>query len=130
MHDCRSDRVNLKKDFGIVLGPVFDTQIAYHFVNPSRYRVGWNKLCKIFLGKNSENPLKEKIHGILKVNEVYWKKRPLTSEMINYAAADVIQLHSLYHKLDSRIWASRRNDFEKMCAEATLKEGQVSYNLF
>ena len=109
-------------DFGIQLGPVFDTQIAYRYVNTrTSLRIGWNKLCQIY--NVPSNPLKGKFHGIYLTNPQIWKQRPLTRDMMIYASADVRHLHDFHLLLSKKINASQLNDFQKMCREAILREG-------
>jgi ribonuclease D len=101
---------------------VFDTQIAYKYVNThTSFRVGWNKLCQLY-GAPS-NPLKETFHGIYRTNPAIWKQRPLTEGMMIYASADVRHLHTFHTKMSQSIKPSQKAGFEKLCRDAILRSG-------
>lgn len=106
-------------EYSISLGPVFDTQIAYKVTHPqdSFRRIGWNVLCRKYRVKLNE--LKGAFHAKLNQDERFWTTRPLSEEMIKYVAGDVVQLPGLYHRLNSEINKSQRDQFVTLCANAT-----------
>jgi len=98
MHDCRADSASLKVEFGIRLANVFDTQVAHAVLEwqskgtsiASSRDIGLNQLCQ-FYGM-AGNPLKQYVKNCYRYDRRFWAKRPMTEEMIIYAAADVLCL--------------------------------------
>lgn len=116
MHDCKADRANLKNEFGVNLGPVYDTQVAYKFVDPSGvHPIGLNNLYQLY--KLSPNPWKDGFSRQYARNDSLWSMRPLTSDMIQYAIADVKDLVELHWRMDKHIKPSDRGNFVRMCRE-------------
>ncbi|XP_071450469.1 egalitarian protein homolog [Hetaerina americana] len=98
IHDCRNDSINLFNQFGITLQNVFDTQAAHAILQLQETgrpvhkakNLSLNALC--LAHGASPNPLKESLKGIYRRDQRYWNRRPLTRDMIVYAAADVLSL--------------------------------------
>lgn len=98
IHDCRGDSANLFAQFRIILRNVFDTQAAQTVLQcqeqgKSPYDVedlSLNKLCELY--NVPGNPMKDKVKQMYQIHPLYWAKRPLSSDMVLYAAEDVLVL--------------------------------------
>ncbi|XP_077298358.1 egl_like_exo domain-containing protein [Arctopsyche grandis] len=125
IHDCRNDSVNLYNQFGVMLKGVFDTQAAHAVLlqqmqNVPVYKVknvSLNALCEIY--NAPVNPMKEQLKNVYRKDQRYWARRPLTKEMLIYAASDVLSLihPSLYGYISSSISAEFQTLFEDLCSE-------------
>ncbi|XP_037048021.1 egalitarian protein homolog isoform X2 [Bradysia coprophila] len=128
MHDCRGDSANLFAQFRIVLRNVFDTQVAqtvlqrqeqgkqmYEMVDMSL-----NKLCELY--NVPTNPMKDNVKKMYQTHPKYWAKRPLTSDMLLYAAADVLVLinEQLYGTIASTIKPEFKTLLSELCTERIL----------
>jgi len=98
IHDCRNDSVNLYNQFGITLRNVFDTQAAHAVLQLQQtgkpvYKVkniSLNALCELY--EAPVNPVKEQLKNVYRRDQKYWARRPVTREMMTFAAADVLSL--------------------------------------
>lgn len=132
IHDCRNDSVTLHRQFNITLQSVFDTQAAhavltYQETGRPVYKaksVALNALCEHY--NAPINPIKEQLKNIYRRDQKYWSRRPLTREMILYAAADVLSLvnEKLYYPMVRAIHHENRGLMVELCEE------QVSSVLF
>lgn len=117
IHDCRNDSVNLYTQFQTVLRNVFDTQSAhavlqYQDQGKQVYKVknlSLNTLCELY--NAPPNPMKEQLKSVYRRDQKYWARRPLTRDMLLYAAGDVLVLinEQLYacmakYKLFDIVW--------------------------
>lgn len=101
-HDFCEDAASLITHYGIRAEKVFDTQIAHRLLtnalNPFKCTennsVSLNTLLKTHL--ELLNEYKDFMAKKLKDDITLWEKRPLTDEMINYAAQDVCYLPLVY----------------------------------
>lgn len=109
---------------------MFDTQIAHRKLAEasskedckntfSQNNVGLNELLKRYL--NEANECKDSIQSEMKSNQYFWDKRPLTEEMLQYAAQDVIFLPKLYQ--------SFCNDVEKLSQERRAAGKRVNFEI-
>lgn len=94
-HDFCEDAASLITHYGVRAERVFDTQIAHRLLanalNPSKCSennsVSLNTMLKAHL--EISNEYKDFMAQKIRDNITLWEKRPLTDEMINYAAQDV-----------------------------------------
>ncbi|XP_045503175.1 egalitarian protein homolog [Colias croceus] len=125
IHDCRNDSVNLYNQFEITLKNVFDTQAAHAVLqlqsqNVPVYKVknlSLNALCEIY--NAPMNPMKEQLKNVYRRDQRYWARRPLTKDMIIYAASDVLSLvnPAIYAFMSSNIKPDNQQLFEELSNE-------------
>lgn len=128
IHDCRNDSVNLNKQFGILMRNVFDTQSAHavlQFQNHQKQvykvkNVSLNTLCEIYGAPI--NPMKDQLKNVYRRDQKYWARRPLTRDMLLYAAGDVLVLINelLYANMANSITVDFRTLFSELCTEQIL----------
>ncbi|PIK34393.1 hypothetical protein BSL78_28784 [Apostichopus japonicus] len=111
VHDCRTDQCALYFQFGVTLTNVFDTSVAYTtiweqcniFAGP--YRPKLSLLIELYglTAKHKTDEFEALVH-----DKQLFAKRPLTKEMIQYAADDVRCLvpviYGALNKLISPLW--------------------------
>ncbi|XP_030853689.1 uncharacterized protein LOC762429 [Strongylocentrotus purpuratus] len=121
IHDCKSDTYGLHHGFGVKLKNVFDTSIAMRTimeqVNRYRsYRVGFKALCEL-LGEGATHKDDDFVKKMLETPD-FWKIRPLTEEMIYYAASDALCLiPSIYLKFNGMLTPLWRDLFTWSCKD-------------
>lgn len=86
-YDIRS----LHRDFGIVVGQMYDTMIAAQFVGTAEF--GLAALLRAQFGIELDK----------RFQKADWSRRPLTSEMANYAAHDTAHLLQLADSLRKQV---------------------------
>ena len=100
LHSCRQDLEILYMILGYIPKNIFDTQFAASFLG-FKYQIGYaglmSEVYQIEIDKT------EKMTN--------WKKRPLTTEQIDYALNDVIYLNKLYEELAKQLTASGKTDY-------------------
>jgi len=109
IHSGRQDIEIMHHMFGILPNNIFDTQIAAGFCG-LRAETSYAELCSTIC--NIEDMDK-------KLQSCNWTRRPLTPEMINYAAIDVQYLEQIYTHLQRII-------IEQHCEDAFAEK---TYNL-
>ncbi|OTF76120.1 hypothetical protein BLA29_009982, partial [Euroglyphus maynei] len=97
-HDVRTNSASLYRCFGITLKNVFDTQVAHLIIQqqltgrpaykPTKY-ISFYTLCNVYGGLNLNPKQKDRLHKIYRKDYKYWKNRPLTDEMIQFAVTEV-----------------------------------------
>ena len=106
-HFGRFDIAVLLQTFGVLTGPVYCTKIA-------------SKLVRTYTDRHS---LKNLIQELLEIDiskhqqSSNWGAKNLTNSQIEYAASDVLYLHSLKSKLDIMLERESRLDLAKKCFE-------------
>ncbi|XP_038217387.1 egalitarian protein homolog [Zerene cesonia] len=125
IHDCRNDSVNLYNQFEITLKNVFDTQAAHAVLQLQSqsvpvYKVknlSLNALCELY--NAPMNPMKEQLKNVYRRDQRYWARRPLTKDMIIYAASDVLSLvnPAIYAFMSSNIKPENQQLFEELSNE-------------
>jgi ribonuclease D len=86
MHSCDYDIRSFDRDYGFCLRNIFDTAVAASFCGV--IQTGLDNVLKKFLNVS--------IVKTKRLQRADWGKRPLTSEMLTYAADDVNYLIHLY----------------------------------
>lgn len=104
---------------------IFDTQAAhailtYQETSRPVYKaksVALNALCECYGAPI--NPMKDQLKNIYRRDQKYWSRRPLSREMIMYAAADVLSLvhEKLYYHMSVAIKPENRQLLLDLCEE-------------
>ncbi|XP_065339588.1 egalitarian protein homolog [Cloeon dipterum] len=127
IHDCRNDSVNLYNQYGITLNNVFDTQAAHAILQLQEtgkpvYKVknvSLNTLCELY--QAPINPMKDQLKSVYRRDQRFWARRPLTRDMIFYAAADVLALvPQVYEGMRRLIQPEREALFQDLCKEQVM----------
>ena len=95
------------RQYQIAIEGVFDTQIAHRESSKANgtytYKdsnISLNKLLNIF---HLENSMKAKISDEMNADPEFWHHRPLSKDMIDYAAQDVVYLPKVYAEFQSTL---------------------------
>ncbi len=106
-HFGRFDIAVLLRTFGVLTGPVYCTKIASKLVRTYTDRHGLKnliqELLEIDISKHQQSS--------------NWGAKNLTNSQIEYAASDVLYLHSLKSKLDIMLEQESRLELAKKCFE-------------
>ncbi|KAI1287470.1 piRNA biogenesis protein EXD1 [Halotydeus destructor] len=122
IHDCRNDSAALHFQYGIQMQSVFDTQVAYavyqqQTLGKPAYKtkfVSLSTLCEIFRGGLVVNPKKDTMKKNYRRDQRFWSRRPLSEDMIFYAAADVF---SLVPEIYMNMLNSIRHEYQPLLIE-------------
>ena len=106
-HFGRFDIAVLLQTFGVLTGPVYCTKIASKLVRTYTDRHGLKNLIQELL----------EIEISKQQQSSNWGAKNLTNSQIEYAASDVLYLHSLKSKLDIMLERESRLDLAKKCFE-------------
>ena len=104
-HFGRFDIAALLKTFGVLTSPVYCTKIA-------------SKLIRTYTDRHGlKNLLQELLHTDISKQQQSsdWGSETLTDAQLEYAASDVLYLHSLNNELDLRLKCEGRLDLAKSC---------------
>ncbi len=114
MHDTDFDVRCLRGEFGIRPRNLFDTLIAARLAGHRRFGVA--ALIEHYFGVTHSK----------KLQRADWSRRPLTREMLDYAAGDVTHLIELRHILAAELAAAKRLDWAREqfaeCEERPMRE--------
>lgn len=104
-HFARFDVAALLKAFGVLTAPVYCTKIASKLVRTYTDRHGLKVL------------LDEMLHVDVskQQQQTDWGARELTEAQLDYAASDVLYLHRLKGKLDTRLAREGRSEVAQAC---------------
>jgi exonuclease 3'-5' domain-containing protein 1 len=127
VHDCRNDSAALYHQHDVTITNVFDTQAAHAVLELQQtgkpvYKVknvSLNALCEQY--NAPLNPMKDQVKNIYRRDQKFWARRPLSRDMICYAAADVLALvPTIYTAMSSEIKPEFMNLFLSLCEEQSL----------
>ena len=104
-HFGRFDIATLLKAFGILASPVYCTKIASKLVRTYTDRHGLKNLLQELLDTDISKQQQSSD----------WGSETLTDAQLEYAASDVLYLHSLKNELDLRLKREGRLDLAKSC---------------
>ncbi|KPM10685.1 Egalitarian-like protein [Sarcoptes scabiei] len=127
-HDVRKNSVSLYKTFNIKLCNVFDTQVAHLVLQqqqlgspaykPTKY-ISFFSFCQIYAELNFNPKLKDRLHKLYKKDYRYWRNRPLTDEMIQFAIIEVYALFPIaYEKISKQIRSEYQSLFKQLVYES------------
>ncbi|XP_050524519.1 egalitarian protein homolog [Daktulosphaira vitifoliae] len=124
INDCRNESLNLYNQFGITMKNVFDTQAAiaviqYQETGQPVYKAkncSLNAMCEKY-GLPS-NPTKDQLRALNKKDQRYWLRRPLSRDMLAFAASDVVTfMPNLYNAMSTQIHPFNQKLLEELCEE-------------
>lgn len=98
IHSCSGDSAALYYQFKVQLQNVFDTQVAHIVIQEHKGTVlvpllKLEDICTTYSKSSKVSDQKQEVRkNWIKEVGSYWAKRPLTDEMIEYAAGDVTSL--------------------------------------
>ena len=108
-HDFCEDCSALINQHGVYCNSVFDTQIAHRVISTATQnlgngsnenQIGLNTLLQKYLGAEVQNDYKKTISKQMKMDDSFWHTlRPLSEQMLEYAAQDVIFLPRVYEQM-------------------------------
>jgi ribonuclease D len=96
-HSAYQDCDVFYKNFGLIIEPIFDTQIAASYLGYGD-TISYEKLAHMIVGQNFNKNTKL----------TNWLNRPLTQAQIDYAVADVEHLLEIYEYLHEELIAHGR----------------------
>lgn len=117
-HNCSADCSALKKLYGVDVNNYFDTQVAFSTILeqsgfPPR-KVSLSHLCERFVIDRYEPDRTQQ----MKMTDVnFWALRPITREMIDISAADVLPLVQIYFNLQHDLSTDMISWFEAKCID-------------
>lgn len=120
MHDCRHDSDALYHQFGVKLGPVIDTQVAFSVLRRVRgmeegLPVSLKTLLKKFqFASEGDLELKKSVKESMKGDDGFWLKRPLSEQALCYARFDVEHLLQIAQVLARLIESVDRNCWQNV----------------
>lgn len=101
-HSCSQDLILFHDMCGAVTAPIFDTQVAFAFLN-RKHQIGYSGLVEELLGTTLSK-------GSQRSD---WLRRPLSPKQMEYAKNDVIYLHKCYNTLIKSLTDLHRIDWVK-----------------
>jgi ribonuclease D len=114
-HFARFDVVMLKRYLGVNINPVFCTKIA-------------SKLVRTYTDKHGLKNVTKELVGIDLSKEQQssdWAARELSKDQLNYAAADVLNLHLIREKLTEMLEREGRMELARSCFDFLETRGQL-----
>lgn len=101
IHDCRQDSDALSVQLGIRLTNVFDSSVFISEIETSSRKTNLNKALELYSCPLNKN--RDAISNMYKTKPDFWKARPLTPFMVEYASCDVASLFELREKLLTKV---------------------------
>jgi exonuclease 3'-5' domain-containing protein 1 len=126
-HDCRNISSVLNVQLDINLCNVFDAQAAHAVLEMQEngkpiHKVkneSLNALCDLYGA--SVNPIKDQLKAVYRKDPRFWARRPLSAEMVIYAASDVLCLvPEIYLAMKRAIKPEFANLFKELCDEQIM----------
>jgi len=126
-HDCRNISALLSEQYATKLCHVFDTQAAHAVLEMQEngkpiHKVkneSLNALCDLY--GSSVNPIKDQLKAVYRKDPRFWARRPLSADMVIFAAADVLCLvPEIYLAMKRAIKPEFANLFKELCDEQVL----------
>jgi ribonuclease D len=114
-HYARFDVVILKRYLGVSINPVFCTKIA-------------SKLVRTYTDKHGLKNVTKELVGIDLSKEQQssdWAASNLSQDQLNYAAADVLNLHLIKQKLESMLEREGRLHLARACFDFLETRGEL-----
>ena len=105
-HFARFDLAMIQRHFGIVCSPVYCTKVASRMVRTNTDRHGLKDLCRDLLGVELSKQQQTSD----------WGGAELTTEQLDYAAADVLYLHALRTIMDGLLDREGRRPLAEACS--------------
>ena len=104
-HFARFDLAMLCQGLGVMPGPIYCTKIASRLARTYTDKHGLKDLARELLGVDlsKQQQLSD------------WGAADLTDAQVSYAAADVLHLHALKHKLDAMLAREGRDTLASAC---------------
>ncbi|MDT0581919.1 ribonuclease D [Brumicola blandensis] len=100
LHSCSEDLDALWHNLGVVPSPLYDTQFAANLLDMGQ-TLGYANLVEQIL----------EVHVDKGESRTDWIARPLSSEQLHYAAADVFYLLPVYHDLAKQVESLGQTDW-------------------
>lgn len=118
LHACSEDLLVFNEYFGLIPGPVFDTQKAAAFLGMG-YSISYQNLVRELLGIEVDK-------GETRSD---WLRRPLSEQQLHYAALDVAYLPAIHEQMSDRLTRNGHlqnlmDECEQMRVQATLTEDE------
>ena len=104
-HYARFDIAMIAKHLGVRCAPVYCTRTASRLVRTNTDKHGLKDLCKELLG----------IEISKQQQTSDWGAEALSTEQVDYAAADVLYLHKLKQEMDRLLARENRVELAKAC---------------
>lgn len=121
LHACSEDLLVFNEYFGVIPGPVFDTQIGAAFLGHG-YSISYQNLVRELTGIEVDK-------GETRSD---WLRRPLSDQQLHYAALDVAYLPAIHARMVDQL--QRRGHLrnlleegEQMRAQAALTEDETEW---
>lgn len=121
LHACSEDLLVFNEYFGVIPGPVFDTQIAAAFLGHG-YSISYQNLVRELTGIEVDK-------GATRSD---WLRRPLSEQQLHYAALDVAYLPTIYARMTDQLQHSGHladlfGEGRQMCAQAASTEDESEW---
>jgi len=114
-HFARFDVVILKRYLGVTINPIFCTKIASKLVRTYTDMHGLKNVTKELLGIDLSKEQQSSD----------WAAETLSKDQLNYAAADVLNLHLISEKLDVMLKREGRRDLAQSCFDFLETRGEL-----
>jgi ribonuclease D len=104
-HFARFDLAIIRAYLGVLVQPVYCTKIASKLARTYTDRHGYKDICRELLG----------IEVSKQQQSSDWGSATLSEDQLNYAASDVLHLHTLREKLNAMLQRENRHQLAHAC---------------